>query len=113
MNEVDMMFVRFRNYQVIEHPQAKDEVDHDIFVYTPCALFEHALEMFSVSWPSVYVGVNLEKWAEHLKNYIRPYIEITHSKELKIMKGTYISPTITAYVKMFSGISVAQERERN
>ena len=75
MNEADMMFVKFRNYRVIDHPQAKEEVDHDVFVYTPCALFEHALEVFSVSWPSVYVGVNLEKWAEHLMYVIRLSIQ--------------------------------------
>ncbi|KAL8674195.1 MAG: hypothetical protein Q9168_001404 [Polycauliona sp. 1 TL-2023] len=63
MNSLDIAFLNDLGYQVIEHPQALEEVaPRNVFVFTPGAVFEHVRDLFDAYWPSVYVGHNIVRW---------------------------------------------------
>ncbi|KAL9628983.1 MAG: hypothetical protein Q9204_005538 [Flavoplaca sp. TL-2023a] len=64
MNDLDKTFLRDLGYEVIEHPQALDEVARNVSVFTPGALFAHVRDLFDEFWPAVYVGVDLVQWIE-------------------------------------------------
>ncbi|KAL8834122.1 MAG: hypothetical protein Q9176_007651 [Flavoplaca citrina] len=121
MNDLDKIFLRNLGYEVIEHPQALDEVARNVFVFTPGALFAHVRDLFDEFWPAVYVGTDLVQWIESknekydaktnelLKEYwpdekkvydrwIAPYVDVTTSRKLVIMNEKYPSPTAMAYV---------------
>ncbi|KAL8849043.1 MAG: hypothetical protein Q9221_005941 [Calogaya cf. arnoldii] len=125
MNKVDEEWlVAIRGYEVIKDPQAFQEVNTNVFVYTPCAWYSHVRDMFSSRMPRLYVGVNLGKWITHMQpkeeynghgtlndvlrqnaaqyqkihdEYIVPYLEKTTSSDLLIMKDTYKWPRVTVY----------------
>ncbi|KAL8880756.1 MAG: hypothetical protein Q9198_001898 [Flavoplaca austrocitrina] len=123
MNNLDKIFLRNLSYEVIEHPQALEEVARNIFVFTPGALFVHVRDLFDEFWPAIYVGVDLVQWIESKKpnekyeaktnellkedwpeekkvydRWIAPYVDVTTSRKLVIMNEKYPSPTVMAYV---------------
>lgn len=68
MNDVDKQWLEtIKEYKVIEDPQATQEVDTSVFVYTPCAWFSHVRSLFSSRVPKLYVGVNVAKWITHMQ----------------------------------------------
>ncbi len=67
MNNLDKIFLRNLGYEVIEHPQALEEVARNVFVFTPGALFVHVRDLFDEFWPAIYVGVDLVQWIESKK----------------------------------------------
>ncbi|KAL9634286.1 MAG: hypothetical protein Q9204_003060 [Flavoplaca sp. TL-2023a] len=123
MNDLDKTFLRNLGYEVIEHPQALNEVARNVFVFTPGALFAHVRDLFDEFWPAVYVGTDLVQWIESKKpnekydaktnvlleeywpdekriynRWIALYVENTMSRKLVIMNEKYPSPSVVAYV---------------
>ncbi|KAL8757879.1 MAG: hypothetical protein Q9199_001888 [Rusavskia elegans] len=125
MNDVDKQWLEtVKEYKVINDPQAIQEVDTNVFVYTPCAWFSHVRSLFSSRVPKLYVGVNVAKWITHMQpkdeynnrgtlndelrnnadayqnvhdTYVVPFLNNTTSEDILIMKDTYKWPRVTAY----------------
>ncbi|KAL8798388.1 MAG: hypothetical protein Q9182_006711 [Xanthomendoza sp. 2 TL-2023] len=64
MNNMDIDFLQNLGYEVIEHPQALEEVARDVFVYMPVALYEHMRDIFHRTYPAVYVGDDLKEYVQ-------------------------------------------------
>lgn len=68
MNEEDVKFLEtVQGYRVMRNLDMGWMIRRDVFVYTPCATFDHIEKMIRVDWPAVFVGVDYKGWPETLE----------------------------------------------
>ncbi|KAI4253476.1 MAG: hypothetical protein L6R42_007569 [Xanthoria sp. 1 TBL-2021] len=129
MNEEDVKFLEtVQGYRVMRNLDMGWMIRRDVFVYTPCATFDHIEKMIRVDWPAVFVGVDYKGWPETLepkeeyddakneklraerqgkrkiyREVFGAYFATLTSQELLVMKESYQFPTVTAYCTRISG----------